>query len=277
MGGLTDAFLGYAHMLLDTLELAADLGVPTALFGQGIGPLDDALTTRARQVLPKVNFIALREGRFGPSLLRACGVSEERMAVTGDDAIEMAFACRSPALGRAIGINLRTANYSGVDSETTLQLRGPIQSAARATGAALVPVPISRLPEESDLDAVKLLLGSHDDGTCADGGIDGGLHVFERIHDCRIVITGIYHAGVFALAQGVSVVGLAATPYYSWKFLGLAHQFGEGCRVVALHQPGAVRSLEHAVESAWADAERVRPGLLADFFESIRSRRGQAA
>jgi polysaccharide pyruvyl transferase WcaK-like protein len=64
MGGLTSAFYDYTVMMLDTLGLMQALKVPTVLFGQGIGPFEDDLRERAADVLRKVDYIALREGRM---------------------------------------------------------------------------------------------------------------------------------------------------------------------------------------------------------------------
>ena len=53
------------------------------------------------------------------------------------------------------------------------------------------------------------------------------LRLIEQISRCRLVIVGSYHAAVFALAQGVSAIGLAGNAYYLQKFEGLAaNQFG---------------------------------------------------
>ena len=56
--------------VLNLMEHACDAGVPVALVGQGLGPLDDpGLQARAAQVLPQVRLIALRECRLGPQVL----------------------------------------------------------------------------------------------------------------------------------------------------------------------------------------------------------------
>ena len=39
--------------------------------------------------------------------------------------------------------------------------------------------------------------------------------VLTAIADCRVVVTGSYHAAVFALSMGVPAVGLAASRYYA--------------------------------------------------------------
>lgn len=86
--------------------------------------------------------------------------------------------------------------------------------------------------------------------------------MIQQIGQCRIVVTGAYHAAVFALAQGIPVVGLSASDDYSAKFLGLADQFGLGCETVDLGSPDRSERLAIALETAWLSAERVRLPLL---------------
>jgi polysaccharide pyruvyl transferase WcaK-like protein len=80
---------------------------------------------------------------------------------------------------------------------------------------------------------------------------------------CRIVVAGSYHAAVFALAQGVPVVGVSASPYYEAKFGGLAELFPNGCRVVSALHVDFGAQLAKAVDEAWEAAEALSPGLLA--------------
>jgi polysaccharide pyruvyl transferase WcaK-like protein len=76
-----------------------------------------------------------------------------------------------------------------------------------------------------------------------------------------VVVTGSYHAAVFALAQGIPVVGIAASRYYVDKFSGLADLFRGGCDVVHIDAPGAGAALEAAIEKAWASAPDLREAL----------------
>src|ERR1035441_4802088 len=67
-------------------------GIPTAVFGQGIGPIDDAcLRARAEKVLKRVNLICLRETVTGLKLMNSLAVPRENVVVTGDDAIDSAY------------------------------------------------------------------------------------------------------------------------------------------------------------------------------------------
>ena len=54
---------------------AQRLGRPTAMFGQGLGPLTHPLVRRqAGAVFPKLGALGVREGRIGPALARELGV-----------------------------------------------------------------------------------------------------------------------------------------------------------------------------------------------------------
>jgi colanic acid/amylovoran biosynthesis protein len=94
-------------------------------------------------------------------------------------------------------------------------------------------------------------------------GVAPALDVIERIKNCRTVVVGSYHAAVFALAMGIPALCLANSPYYRDKFLGLAQQFGEGCRVVFLNDPNFAANLAAEISWGWQHADVLRPGLLA--------------
>ncbi|MBC8122047.1 MAG: polysaccharide pyruvyl transferase family protein, partial [Gemmatimonadaceae bacterium] len=87
--------------------------------------------------------------------------------------------------------------------------------------------------------------------------------VIQQVSSCRVVVTGSYHGGVFALAQGIPIVGLVKSEYYVGKFLGLAEQFGGiGCQIVSLNDENFPEKLKRSVDNAWQSAETVRPQLL---------------
>jgi|SRR5215472_13568152 len=261
MGGLTCAFPGYAAMVLDTLSLAQECGVPTFLLGQGLGPFDSELEQHARGVLRGVDYIALREGRHGPALLRKWGLRREQWTVTGDDAIELALQNRHNSLGQAIGFNVRVSEYSGVSNDLANDLRAPLQEVAAALNAPFQVIAISRVPEEDDASRAESLIPGYPVQSPEETP-DEPMSVIRQIQHCRIVITGSYHAGVFALAQGIPVVGLFANDYYQWKFEGLAHQFGDGCCSLRLGTADFCRELQRIVRHFWLNASYLRAELL---------------
>lgn len=272
-GILTDAFKDSALGILATLDLAIRRGIPTALFGQGLGPIDDpVLLERAREVLPRVTQIAVRESLTSLPFLRALGVPAASVLVTGDDAIELAY----PGAGAdrrdagAIGVNVRIAPYAGVAPQTIARVRAALERAAHDRGARLTPVPIAHHGGRMDVETLRELLRGEDDGGAS---LDTPRKVIARVGECRVVVTGSYHGAIFALAQGIPAVALAKSPYYVNKMAGVAGQFGAGCEIVSMDSDGWPEALEAAIGRAWDDAARLRAPLLAAAADQIvRSR-----
>jgi len=265
MGGITDFFPKFTYGMLAAFELAIRHGVVTAMMSQGMGPLTTPdLVAYAREILPKIDLIALREGRLGEPLLRDLGVPADHILTTGDDAIEMVWE-RSPVeiVGRGVGVNLRVASYAEVEGLIVARVREAIQKAAKLLDVPLLPVPISCYSTEADHLTIRELLAGYDHSLEGGASIDSARKVIDQIAKCRAVVTGSYHAGVFALALGLPVVGLARSRYYIDKFHGLAHQFGIGCEVILLDTPNLESAIAAAIERAWRSAEAVRPRLLA--------------
>jgi polysaccharide pyruvyl transferase WcaK-like protein len=262
-GTLADAGEGHAAQLLATVETVLRLGKPVVLMGQGIGPIGDpALLARARDVLPGVSLVALRESRLGHPLLTGLGVPESRIVITGDDAIEPALRAAPEGLGQEVGLHLRVAAHAVRDTKMVEQVREVLQGFVRRQEVGVVPLPISHHRVGSyDPGTIRQVLAGIDDTS------DGGTHtdtpaaVIQAAGRCRTVVTGAYHAAVFALAQGVPTICLGRSEYYLAKFHGLRDQFGAGCTPVRLDT--ALKSeLTLALEAAWSGAESGRSALL---------------
>lgn len=264
-GSLNDTYRRVAFRQLEMLELAKDSGAVAALVSQGLGPMHDPLLRRrAAVVFPRVDLLVLREGVAGPALLAEMGISVNPAEVTGDDAIEPAFAARAEELGTGIGVNLRVASYSGVSGALFEAVRRVVHEASGRHRSPLVPIATCG----HDLETLRALIGTEDTG-------GDRAQVLDRIRQCRIVVAGSYHAAVFALSMGIPVVVIAAAEYYQDKFRGLARQFGEGCSVVSAWQPDFEPRLTAAIDRAWRDAEALRNGLLQAATTQIeRSRNG---
>ena len=263
MGGITDVFEDYALDLLDTIALVkANRKSVVAMFGQGIGPIgnNSAVAQRARQVLPYVEFIALRESRASLPLLKSLGVDDRRVMLTGDDALPVAAADRAPALGGSVGINVRVASYSRVTAKHLPPLRESLRVFAETHSADLQPLPSSLYVEECDSDFIRVLTGDRDrdetNGT-------GPARLIKQLHRCRIAVVCSYHAGIFALAQGVPIVGLYNSEYYRDKFLGIKDLFRVGVYPVDLFQSDWTASLREQMCDAWDNAPFLRPKLVA--------------
>ena len=265
MGGITDAFPEYAGDLLKALVSALAWKKPFVLVGQGIGPLrDQRLRQLAKQVLPQAQMITLREGASGVPLLNELGVSQQRIHVTGDDALEIAYRARGAVMGNGLGVNLRSSAYSAVDLHVTTQVGEVIGELLREFDAPAIPIPISTVPGEADIDTIRQVLSSA--GVAfepkRDTTSNSPSDVIELIQRCRVVVTGSYHAGVFACGSGIPTVCIARSPYYVDKFKGLAALFGKGCQAVSAETPEFKDRLRQAIRTCWQLADQVRPDLL---------------
>jgi colanic acid/amylovoran biosynthesis protein len=251
-GYVTDTWRWHATGVLGILSLAQRLGKPTAMFGQGIGPIRQrALRLQARAVLPKLAVLALREGRMGRDLALSLGVQSEAVTVTGDDAMEL-IGNDMMSDGYALGINMRVAGYAGVSLEEAAVVGDVAGQAAAAYDVPLLALPVSRYGADADLDAIRRTLPQgrhHADVVLRDLATPRDLAAATA--ECRAIITGSYHAAVFGLAQGVPTVCLPKSPYYDGKFAGLSDLFPGACFVVPLGQPNLAARLRAAIDQAW--------------------------
>lgn len=258
-GGFYDGCRGWNMDILDLIEASSQRNIPAVLLGQGFGPLTNPLVLkRAAKILPLASFITLRGGRGSLDLLRLIGIPESKVQTTGDEALELAFASRSRECGRALGINIRFLASAWTDQNDLESIRPVLHEFARRHNVPLIPLPIAiHLGTRDDLAIKELLIGFDER---SDGGesLDTPLKVIKQAARCRVVVTGAYHAAVFALAQGIPVIALAKSDYFAKKLLGLEDQFGEGCQTVLLTEPDLPRRLQSALEKAWQNAEKLR-------------------
>ncbi len=263
-GAFADTFEVFALSILEVLKLSIRRDVPTVLLGQGIGPLTSVrLRHRAAEVLPHANLISVREGQSSPRILTNLGVPRSKVVVTGDDALELAYDVRQPAIGGAVGLSLRTTSYAGIDEQTGLLVVLIVARQARLWGVPLVPLPVDVADlgfERPPTDLRDVWEAARQQAALS--AQEGPTALIRSVSQCRVVVTGTYHAAVFALGQGVPVVALAASAHYRQKFLGLVHHFGEGCRIVEMTRSGWAEKLNDALVVAWGDATLRRQALL---------------
>lgn len=262
-GYVNDTFLEHSSQLFDVLLLAQNFGVATAMVGQGLGPLSNKLLLKQfKRVLLNLELISMREGKYSPEVLNTSlaknNVAIPKRLTTGDDAIEKAFKLRSEKLGIELGLNIRNANYANLHDDVLDKLGTIIRNYLDTHNLNYQLVPISMIKGISDVEALEKLLQLELEST-----VQASLEVNDIIHrigKCRVVITGSYHAALFALSQGVQVIGLTASKYYDNKFLGLLHQFQYGVQIVYMNEN--IEVLPQYIETAWQRAEFERGGLL---------------
>jgi colanic acid/amylovoran biosynthesis protein len=264
-GFVNDIFWWHAAGVLSVLAMAQRLGKPTAMFGQGVGPLTHPLLSRlVERAIPRLMVIGLREGLQSVPILSAHGVRQDRMQVTGDDALILATRATRKPTGTALGLNVRVASYSGFDASIASQVVGVTRRVASRRSVATIALPVSRYEAVSDLRSSQISDSALRDDEAGHevADLQTPQELKDRIARCRVVVTGSYHAAVFAVAAGIPTVCLTNSVYYDRKFQGLAAQFPGGCQLV---RPGP--RLEHnvteAIDRAWESSEACRDGLHA--------------
>jgi polysaccharide pyruvyl transferase WcaK-like protein len=261
------------RMLLDVfdrLEAAIAVGIPTVLVGQGIGPLKDLdLLARAREILPAVDLIFYRNRPNGLPLLQSFNVPAERLFLTGDDAVEMAYENRQPALGNGIGVSLRVAHYTQIEKGHIELVRQVLHTIAKLHRAQLVAIPISSAHHESDITHIRQILDGYERVSISWRKLDSPVDTIKRVRRCRLVVTGTYHGAIFALAQGIPVIGIARSDEYFDKLSELCDEFPGGIQVFRLGDAQLSEKLAGSIEDAWQRAEDVRPSLLASALRQI--------
>jgi polysaccharide pyruvyl transferase WcaK-like protein len=258
-GYVTDTWWWHAVGVLSLLSLAQRLGKPTAMFGQGIGPIGRGrsgsgfglLRVQARAVLPKLAVLGLREDQIGRELAVSLGVRPEAVTITGDDTLEL-IPGGGAADGHALGVSMRVSHYAGIGLADADAVGDVVVQAAEAFRAPIAALPVSRYPVDSDLDALRVLL--HPERSRAEmvlADLPSPEALVAAAARCRVIVTGSYHAAVFGLAQGVPAVCLTNSGYYDAKFGGLRALFPGACLVVPLDQPDFAGRLRRALDQAW--------------------------
>jgi colanic acid/amylovoran biosynthesis protein len=261
-GFLNDHHVEHGDRILHTLGLAQGLGKPTAMLGAGLGPLETPSTRAlARRVAGRLSLLGLREREGNLRELERWGARPPTVEVTGDDAVELARPGPPDPPGSDVGVSLRLASEYG-----TPDARGlgeVLRSFARTRDASLIGLPVRthRAPE-NDVEALATLFGADTAVVRDASAIDTTPALLAAVDRCRVVVTGTYHAGVFALSRGIPVVALSGTRYYDRKLGGLAEQFGTGVVLLRYDQPELETRLRRTLEEQWTRADEVRGPLL---------------
>jgi polysaccharide pyruvyl transferase WcaK-like protein len=264
-GYMCDSDKVTALAVLQRLDDAIKQNIPTVMVGQGMGPIRDfEFCQKASAILPKVGLILVRERSIAPALLESFGVDPQRIIVTGDDAVELAYEARSDELGNGIGVNLRIARYTEVGLDHINSIKPILHASASKFNAILISLPIahSQNIETVDAWAIQQLLDGYHHVRSGRLGYAPPSDIIKRVSKCRLVVTGAFHPAVFALAQGIPVVCIAKSDEYVGKFSTLADMFGIGCEVLRLDDTSFRGKFEKSIENAWYTANTIRSELL---------------
>jgi len=272
-GYFNDEFADGSHGTFMPLLLASGSGKPVGMVGQGLGPVSDrALVRLGRTLFPRLSFLGLREARASLKVAETMGAESSRTFVTGDDALELGYENRKETLGSKIGFNFRLADYSETTREEADAVRDAVSIFSTRCNAAVVPVPISRQPWEDDLESFQKLFPAGAAGSDIRSIPVTPAATIGLVSDCRVVVTSSYHAGVFALSQGIPVLAVAKSQYYVDKFQGLGDQFGLGVRTVSVNNADTA-VLAASIEELWHGAPGMRAELLTAALAQIEKGR----
>lgn len=263
-GILTDVFPSAAGRRLSSIDSAIDHGVPTVLFGQGIGPLKlPALKRRAQSVLPRVNLIGTRDMDSLTFAAETLAVSPDRMHMTGDDALEIGFEDHPSAQGHGLGINIRVSRYSAIRPADRVWLVDQLQPLAVDSPidqTTCVPLAIHPM----DRRATEWVLARLQPGRPPEWHDHAVPGLVRSIGRCQLVICTSYHAAVLALAQGIPAICLYRSSYYRRKFGGLCDLFPAACRRIDLGRSEDRRRFADTAQQLLEDSPQRRA-------ETIRS------
>lgn len=265
-GYINDSFYEHGQRTLSTLLLAQSFGKKTALFGQGVGPIQNKeLEGLAKKVFPKIEAIGLREGLFSPELVAKLGCPASKIFVTGDDAIRLARNSSSETIGNFIGVNIRVASYSAMSGQQLKIYKEILDKVSASFGASYKAIPISAHTGEEDYDSIAKLI----DIDQTKDELNSFMKVISNTSSCRVVVTGSYHAGVFALSQGIPVVALCKSVYYKQKFDGLKNQFKVGCVLIDMNDSAVADLIEKSITELWELSAEFKPTLLVEADKQI--------
>lgn len=274
-GYLNDEFPGAAVRTRQLTDLAKRFGKPVALLGQGLGPANDpSVRADIKTIADTARLITLREGLCGPRLLRDLEARCPDVRVTGDDAVELAYNLRPSHPGDLLGVGVRLAWYSRVNGGDTKRLVNLLGRLHLSLKADVMALPISFYLEGEDEKAIRQVCNQANvrmESVEYEEPTPEG--IIRRTGHCRLVLTGSYHAAVFALAQGIPALGIARSQYYQDKFAGLADLFGEGCGVACLDDEHFEDVAFREAQRLWSLADDLKPYLLRSAEEQIALQR----
>jgi polysaccharide pyruvyl transferase WcaK-like protein len=274
-GFVTDPWWWHALGVLNVLAAAQELGKPTAMFGQGVGPISNPHLRRAlRMVVPNLNMIGLRESRQSKNEVTALGARAEQLRVTGDDALEIALTSEGPTLdGTDLGVNIRVAKYAGVDDSRAATIGDAVMELVSDWGCSPRPLPVSFNADAPDAATIDAHFPATHNTSGGSALATRPVEFRDTIAHCRAIITGSYHAAVFGLAQGIPTTTLVMSDYYAAKFYGLRDLFPEGCRVVDCRGSMNVNEITDVLEQSWHADTATRQATFSRAVSQVTSSR----
>ena len=237
-------------------RLCEILGTPVVMSGQTMGVWSDALDRRiARRGFAAVRLIGTRDEADSMRDLREIGFAEDRMMATHDDAL---FCGKSTERvlpdGEWVVVNF---HFWGVQPERRDGLVDRIGEALDIVRKEMPRANFAFLAmHESDMGSLESFRRRRADVPFAVVDCGGDFRKARRaIADARLVLTMKHHPIIFAIGEGVPVVGLSFSRYYEHKNLGALGQYGVAdcsCSLEADDFAGDFcRAIARAMDRSW--------------------------
>ena len=247
------------------IVLARLQGVPSMLYGVGVGPLRTPEGRRlTRELFEAVGAATVRDAA-SRGLLAELGCLVEPIEVVADPAFHLPPAPADPAVTRVLrsmqrpilGVSLRHWEFGDVPADWQAGLAAAIDDhlAEKGGTALLVPLQDGELEVEDDVSVSRLVIGRMERGGQAALVPDGldPLQRFRLLEGCDAVLGMRLHAVIAALRAEVPVVGLAYDPKVA--ALMEASGLGGACLGPEGWQRGTIAAaLREAVARPWVEA-----------------------
>ena len=236
--------------------------IPVVVTGVQIGP---DLAPDERRVLsqwmPRCAIVGMRDDGASWRLARELGIPDDRLIMTGDDALDLEARPPSTDVKRitdrpAIGLSLHQQDNSVSRPEFLSQLTQVLKPWLQACASDVVFLPhrYSVKPERDDVrlarELIQALGGSM---TCHDAAdTDGDEQVLKHLTGkCQFLLTTQFHAAVFAMSQGIPVCAIAQDGYTAEKLNGLFKYLGLETRALNWRAP----DLGAKIQAAWLERD----------------------
>jgi polysaccharide pyruvyl transferase CsaB len=225
--------------------LAALFNKPLELLAIGVGPLATSAGRRyTRMVCDQAQAITVRDAE-SKALLEELGVDSQRIAVTPDPAFLLTAPAASLQIPRPVlGVALRNWNINDWEAETAAALD---EFLSRRGGAVLL-LPFERSTDTEVANRIRSRMRLQDRAHVFDGASDPA-RLAGAIGACDVVLGMRYHSVLFAMRQGVPVVGLAYDPKVR-RLLRAAGAEEYTIELNAIHTPDLIARIESAMDDA---------------------------
>jgi polysaccharide pyruvyl transferase CsaB len=225
--------------------LAALFNKPLELFAIGVGPLTTSAGRQyTRMVCDQAQAITVRDAE-SKALLEELGVDSQRIALTPDPAFLLTAPTASLQFQRPVlGVALRNWNTNDWEAETAAAL----DEFLNRRGGSVLLLPFERSTDTEVANSVRSRMRFQDRAHIFCGAGDPA-QLAGAIGSTDVVLGMRYHSVLFAMRQGVPVVGLAYDPKVR-RLLRAAGAEEYAIELNEIRTPDLIARIESAMDDA---------------------------